>query len=286
MIYDFSKCKKSNKYYGGSERKIGIIISGEEYMLKFQKYSTFGEKIYNHVSEYIGSHIFELLGLNVQKTYLGLYNGEEVVACKNFINNDDKFVPFNDVGETTLDHKTDDYQYSYLDIMKMLQDNSKLTNLTETIYVFWDMFIIDALIGNFDRHGSNWGFIKRKGRYYLAPIFDNGSCLFPQMNNYDEMEKIINSSEETNKRIFQFPTSQIKINGKKTSYYEVINSMSFSECNEALIRIVERFDLEKINKLIDGTVFINDIHRMFYKHMIKERFEKILLSTYLKLKER
>ena len=28
------------------------------------------------------------------------------------------------------------------------------------------MYIIDALIGNFDRHGNNWGFIKSNNKYY------------------------------------------------------------------------------------------------------------------------
>ena len=27
---------------------------------------------------------------------------------------------------------------------------------------FWDMFIIDALIGNHDRHNGNWGFLLNK----------------------------------------------------------------------------------------------------------------------------
>lgn len=89
-------------------------------MIKFQKYNNFGEKIYNHISEYIGCHIFELLGFEVQETYLGIYNDEEVVACKNFIVNNYQFVPFNDVGESTLDNDKERYQYSYEDIMQML----------------------------------------------------------------------------------------------------------------------------------------------------------------------
>lgn len=24
---------------------------------------------------------------------------------------------------------------------------------------FWDMFVVDALLGNFDRHNGNWGFL-------------------------------------------------------------------------------------------------------------------------------
>ena len=34
---DFSRCKKTNTYYGGSEKKLGILIDGNEFMIKFQK---------------------------------------------------------------------------------------------------------------------------------------------------------------------------------------------------------------------------------------------------------
>lgn len=283
-MFDFSKYPKSNNYYGGSERKFGIIIDNCEYMLKFQKKEMFTKRC-NHICEYLGSHIFELLGFNVQETFLGSYNGEEVVACKNFIvNTSSQFVPFNDVGESSLEQDKEQYQYSYEDIMRMLRENVKLTNIQETISIFWDMYVVDALIGNFDRHGSNWGFLKKDNKYTLAPIFDNGSSLFPQMIDENMMEQIINSEEETDNRIYKFPTSQVKLNGNKSSYYEVINSLQFDECNTSVIKIVEKFSQEKINALIDDTPFISDMHKKFYKYMIEQRFKKILEPAYKKLK--
>lgn len=53
------------------------------------------------------------------------------------------------------------------------------------------MYIVDALLGNFDRHGANWGFLKKNNKYSLAPIFNNGSSLFPQMIDENEMKLII-----------------------------------------------------------------------------------------------
>ncbi len=283
---DFSNYEISNTYFGGSEKKIGLIISGNEYMIKFQKRTEFGKRN-NHISEYIGSHIFDILGFSVQETYLGTYKGEQVVACKNFIENGYQFVPFNDVGESTLDQDKEKYQYSYSDIMNMLRDNSKLTDVRETIDAFWQLYIVDALLGNFDRHGSNWGFLKKDNKYTLAPVFDNGSSLFPNMTDEDEMKTVINSKEETNKRIFTFPTSQIKLNNKKSSYYDVIHSLKYRECNVALINIYNRTDLEKINSFIDNDViFITELQKEFYKHMLKNRFEKIIKSSYEALMER
>ena len=285
-MIDFSVYEKTNTYYGGSERKFGINVDGFEYMIKFQKQTNFGVKRLNHISEYIGSHIFELLGFEVQATYLGLYNGEQVVACKNFIDGENQFVPFNDVGESSLEQDKETYQYSYQDIMQMLKDNVKLTNVEETISMFWDIYVVDALIGNFDRHGANWGFLKKHNKYRLAPVFDNGSALYPQLVDEDMMKRIMESEELTNERIYKFPTSQVQLNGKKSSYCEVINSLQFPECNEAVVKICERYGQEKMDELIDETPFLTDTHKAFYKYMLRQRFEKILLPAYKKLTEK
>lgn len=276
---DFSKYKPTDTYYAGSEKKIGIKVDGAEYMLKFQKKTAFGSR-FNHISEYIGSHIFALLGFDVQKTVLGTYNGKQVVACKNFNSQSEQFVPFNDIGESTLDQDKETYQYNYEDIMQLLRDNSKLTDVNESIAMFWKIYIVDAFIGNFDRHGANWGFMKKDNKYRLAPVFDNGSCLFSQLIDEDEMKQVILSEEETDKRVYKFPTSQIKLNGKKSSYYDVIHSLSFAECNDALLVVFPRIDMKKVHRLVDETIFVSDTHKDFYKHMLEARYEKILKSSY------
>ncbi len=281
MYYDFSNYKLSNIRYGGSERKLGILINDEPYMLKFQKNTKFGKRN-NHLSEFLGSHIFELLGFNVHKTYLGKYKGEFVVACKDFVINGYEFVPFNDVGESTIETDKETYQYTYEDIVLLLEKNRKITNVDETISIFFEMYMVDALLGNFDRHGANWGFLKKENKYQLAPIFDNGSCLFPQLVNEDEMNYILNNENELNERIYKFPTSQIKLGNKKSSYYEVISSLKYKECNEALIKIYPKVDINKIGELINS-LDISTIHKNFYTSIIMERYKKILKHSYDKL---
>ena len=286
---DFSNYELGSINYGGSERKLSILVPNEaghkcDYMLKFQKNTPFG-KINNHLSEFIGSHIFEILGFKAQKTFLGTYNGENVVACKSFLDSEEQFVPFNDVGESTLDNDKERYQYEYSDIMQMLRDNSKLTKVDETISEFWQIFIVDALLGNFDRHGANWGFVKRCGSYSLAPVFDNGSCLFPRMTDEEEMRLIIGSNEETNKRVFEFPTSQVKLHGRKSSYYEVISSLEFEQCNQALLAMMERIDMNEILGFVDSIDCISNTHKDFYKHMLVSRYRLILQDSATKLTE-
>lgn len=279
---DYTHFKLTTRFYGGSERKVGILLDGVPYMLKFQKKTPFGMR-YNTISEYLGSHIYQMLGFICQDTYLGVYKGENVVACKDFVIDGYEFVPFNDVGESTIEEDKEQYQYSYEDIVKILIDNKKLTNVKETISSFFEIFIVDALLGNFDRHGGNWGFLKKDNKYYLAPVFDNGSCLYPNMIDEEEMQSIINDEEQINKRVYEYPTSQIRLNERKSSYFEVISSLQFEEMNKALLKICPLINLDKIYALVDEISYISDIHKMFYKTMIKNRYEKIIKYSYEKL---
>jgi len=285
MLFEFSKCKLSNRYYGGSEKKLGILIDGEPYMLKFQKKDPFSYH-FNHMSEYVGSHIFEMLGFDVHHTILGTYKGENVVACKDFLKDGLLFVPFNDIGESTIEEDKSKYQYSYEDIIILLEKNKKITNVSETISSFFDIYIVDALLGNFDRHGANWGFLKRENKYTLAPVFDNGSCLFPQMWDENEMLYILNNEKEIDERIYKFPTSKIKMNNKKSSYFDVISSNKFEECNKSLIKIYKKINLQKINAFIDNIENLSEVHKRFYKVMLEQRYKKIIEFSYNKLKDK
>lgn len=283
---DFSKYNIDlDVFYSGAERKNQITINGNRYIIKYQKNSEIG-LIYNHVSEYLGSHIFELLGIPVQDTQLGTYAGENVVVVRNFCEEGEVLVHFNDIGESSLEEDKELFQYSYDDIQKMLEENRKLTRVQETIERFWDMFIVDALNGNFDRHGGNWGFIKKDNKYSMAPVYDNGSSMYPRINTDERILEILNNQEEIDRRIYQFPTSHIKLNGRKSSYYEVINSLQFEECNKALKKIVSKIDFEKIDKLIDSIESVSDIRKKFYKTMYRYRYEKILKLALDKLKGR
>lgn len=82
-IIDFSKCPNNGIQYSGSEKKQGIIFSNSYFMLKFRK-TIPPRQMYNHVSEYLASHIFALAGIDVHETVLGHYYDEEVVAVKDF----------------------------------------------------------------------------------------------------------------------------------------------------------------------------------------------------------
>lgn len=158
-------------------------------------------------------------------------------------------------------------------------DSKKLTEW------FWDMFIVDALIGNWDRHNGNWGFLYNTvtDEISLAPVYDCGSCLFPQANE-EIMQKTLDDPAEREIRIFERPLSGIKINGQKIQYFKFISSLKNRDCNKALKRIFPRIDMEKIDNIVNETPFISDLQKEFYKTMLRERKERILDFSFQKLR--
>ncbi len=146
---------------------------------------------------------------------------------------------------------------------------------------FWDMFIVDALIGNWNRHNGNWGFLydTRTDTLQLAPVYDCGSSLYPQADE-KIMESVLLNENEMNYRIFEIPVSTIMINGKKIKYFDFISSLQNEECNRTLRRIMPQIDMAKILEIVRETPFISDLQKQFYITVLERRKERILDFSY------
>ena len=292
-MMDFTNCNINKfKYYGGKNGgKICIIYNKENYMLKFpsMKDTFINEHEYSNscISEYISCNILKTLGLNVQETILGTYkinnNEKIVVACKDFTSDGTIFKQFAELKNSQIETSKNGYGTELSEIIETIE-NQLIYDVKKLKDFFWDMFIADSLIGNFDRHNGNWGFLinENQKKIDIAPIYDCASCLYSQLTD-ENISKIINDEEEMNARVFVFPTSALKLNDKKINYFEYINSVKNEDCNNALLRIFPKIDIEKINNIIDETPYISEIRKEFYKKILKMRYEKILKHSYEKL---
>lgn len=91
-MIDFTNCKTRKKAYGGANgTKRCIVYHDENYMLKLSSHPTRKTALsYTNscISEYIGCHVYEMLGISVQETILGTYMTKNIrrlgVACKDF----------------------------------------------------------------------------------------------------------------------------------------------------------------------------------------------------------
>lgn len=293
-MIDFTNLPVRNKTYAGANgSKISIVYNDELYMLKFPSVPNINKNMsYANgcISEYLGCHIFESIGIPVQQTLLGTYerNGKEkiVVACKDFTANGLVLQDFASLKNTIIDSANNGYGTELSDIIQTLEEQTAMDPVVLTEW-FWDMFIVDALIGNWDRHNGNWGFLYNivTDEISLAPIYDCGSCLFPQADE-EIMRRTLDDPAEREVRIFERPLSGIKINGQKIQYFKFISSLENKDCNAALKRIIPRIDMNKIYQIIEDTPFISNLQKDFYKTMLSERKERILDYSYQMLIKR
>lgn len=291
---DFTKCEqKRKKYEGANGSKISIVYEGELYMLKFPPISKRNKALsYKNdcISEYIGCHILETLGLPVQKTLLGTYNvgGKEkvVVACKDITESDWQLIPFAGLKNEAISTPTEGYNTELSEILSAFEEQRDFPP-KELKRFFWSAFIGDALIGNWDRHNGNWGFLynQKTDRIKLAPLYDCGSSLYPSADE-ETMQSVFSNAEEYRVRIYERPYSAIKENGENINYFNFIYSLKNEGCNNALKEIYPKINLDKINLIIDETPYISETQRHFYKSMLEGRKSLILKVSYKKLLER
>ena len=102
---------------------------------------------------------------------------------------------------------------------------------------FWNVFIVDALIGNWDRHNGNWGFLYNTAtdEIAIAPVYDCGSCLYPQADEAI-MRDTIDKQPERDFRTFSIPLSALRSMAKKINYFDFISSLENADCSKALKR--------------------------------------------------
>ena len=277
-MIDFTNAIEEFNNYRGSEKKKTLIYNNKKYLVKFPDPIREKNKnisyINNAFSEYVGSNIFKIVGFKTQNTILGKYEykGKEkiVCACEDFTDDENVLYEFENLALSTNPDKKIETELN--DIMEVIEEN-QMIDTEETKKKFWNMFIVDSLIGNTDRHNGNWGFLLNKstGKIEFSPIYDCGSCLNPMLE--DEELKKINDTELKKLAINCY--SCLKENGKKINYMTYIKQMKNEECNNAIKRLFNNINLTEIKKFIDNIECMSEVRKEFYKKIIEQRYNVI-----------
>lgn len=287
---DFTGCRRilGKAYNGANGKKIAVEYEGQQYMLKFPPSgrSKPTELSYTNscFSEHIACSIFNMLGVTAQETILGTFDvagkTKIVCACRDFTADGRQLLDFCSIKNTILDSDSNGNGTELSDILETIEKQQFLEP-GRLLEHFWDVFVIDALLGNFDRHNGNWGFLYDpvSKTTDLAPVYDCGSCLLPQADE-SVMQNVLENEDALNRRVFQFPTSAVKLDGRKINYYDHLTKAENADCNEAVKRICDRMDMGKIGRFIEKTPYISGLQKAFYKQYIGARASLILAPAY------
>lgn len=310
-IYNFNDCPlsfKNGSYGGMTGSKDGIIFKGEEWMLKYPKnLSQMGGENASYstapLSEYLGSHIYEILEYETHQTLLGEKNEKIVVACKDFAidkllleirtlkNHTGTDNP--EILEKVSSSSENNHSVNLEGLLLLLDKNPVMSKISGIKERFFEQAIIDIFINNNDRNNGNWGILRERGKAdTLAPVFDNGSCFSTKISE-DKIKRLLSSSELCNNAI-----NVLTAYGKNGHNYSAKNFFEevrdIPEYKNAVLRLVPLIQkkLPEIKSMMDdipvsyktskGTVLsvLSDIRRKYYQIQLDIRLEKLLLPEY------
>ena len=242
-----------NNTTDGALKKAWIIEDGTRYLLK----SGYKNETLQPFNEVLASEICKRLGFNHVEYTLDTYKDMVVSKCPCFINKDTELITCSQIINDKKKHDNiDDYE----EYIKILEQHN-ITNAREKVE---NMYILDFLIMNEDRHLNNFGIIRDVNTLEwldVAPIFDNGQSL--NIEYYDDNE--------------------VHIAGTGRLFYEV---KSFDEIIK-VVKDLKRIDISKLDGIVEW--FDDLLHQ--YQDLTKMsdgRIEKlcVLLNRQInKLKE-
>lgn len=200
--------KTPNNTTDGMLKKAWIIEKGTRYLLK----SGYRNEILQSFNEILASEICDRLGFKHVEYTLDTYKDVVVSKCPCFINKDIELITCYQIRNNMKRH---DNEEDYEDYIKVLEDNGIKDARTK----IENMYILDFLIMNEDRHLNNFGIIRDVNTLKwldVAPIFDNGMALnvpyysddeviiagegrfFYEVKPFDEIIKIVSDLKRIN----------------------------------------------------------------------------------------
>lgn len=224
-IVSASSLNTPNNTTDGMLRKAWIIENNTRYLLK----SGYKNELLQPFNEVLASEICDRLGFDHVKYTLDTYKDTVVSKCPCFITKNTELITCHQI-RNNMDRydSTKDYE----EYIKILEEHGIVDARTQ----MENMFILDFLIMNEDRHLNNFGIIRDVNTLKwlkCAPIFDNGQSL--NTLYYDENE--------------------LHISGEGRFFYEV---KPFDEIIK-IVKNLKRIDIDKLNDLPEW--FDNLLHQ-------------------------
>lgn len=262
---------RNGREYNGSEIKLGVTIDGSNYILKRQK-----KDWLNVQSELIASRFIKYLGGNVHTVLPGIYDNEQVVLCKDFTDIGSCLKTLASLNSSSID--TDDFMHEYY-VDDIIYELAKIRNLdvSSALQQFYWMFIYDAILGNSDRHKGNFGVLSAGEKHVMAPIFDNGACLFPRNHRY------VIDCDWMYERVFTFPNSKIMFCEKplkeRSSYAQVISD---GRIPDEVLKQAQNLDVVAVMQKVCDDFGITGIQASYYKTIVFYRYECIIKQKHFR----
>lgn len=205
-----------NNTTDGMLKKTWIIENGKRYLLK----GGYKSDIMQPFNEVLATEICKRLGFEHVEYTIDVVKEKVVSKCECLTTKNTEIIPAHQIIYIeNQDKNIKDYE----NYIKILEDNG----IKDARIKLENMYILDFIIMNEDRHLNNFGIIRDVNTLEwinVCPIFDNGQSL--NMQDYDE---------------------EVVISGQGRLFYEV---KSFDEIIK-IVKDIKRIDITKLDGVVE-----------------------------------
>ncbi|MDH8678153.1 HipA domain-containing protein [Fusibacter bizertensis] len=261
-IIDFSQwiVDEDTPYGSGASEKHWLVNeeTNEKGIFKFPKIQYNKKTTGEHLAEKLAYEIAKCIGVSSARVDLGQYQGRVGSMSYMILNSDEELIEgIQYITKIYPNYDSDKFKDSLTgDIYSIQMIMDSLIDLGDKSRKFIEIPLFDCLIGNSDRHHSNWAIIKNRktGKSKFSPVYDNGSSLCCYVNR-EKIDDILRNEQRLESLIYGKSKSLIGWDTEKKirhfDLYEKLLDAYYDECSLFVEKMKANLSDQKINVLIN-----------------------------------
>lgn len=283
-------------YGSGAGEKIWLMNkkTGELGIFKFPKIKSDGSITGEYWAEKLASELGKILGIKCAKVEMGICHNRVGSMSYNFL--DENCVLDEGIAFITREYPNYDPDKLYDETSDTLYNIHMVSKVVpEYLDNILKMCIFDGLIGNSDRHHSNWGIVHQEilgfsdeppfkiieqNNHQFAPLYDNGSslCCFVDEN---ETCSILNDGMRFAAMIYSKSMSAIGWNKKRPiRHFDMmcqIRNEYYSNTLNTVQKIASTITKSSVDSLLDqfDDDIMNNKVKLLLSHFLVERRNRL-----------
>lgn len=249
---------------GRSEKVWLMSKDGDIGLFKFPKIDpATSQETTEHISEHLAHQIGEILGVSTANVDIGTYHGR-IGSMSYLVSQPNEYLK-EGIGFISgiypnydADKMVDTSSGKYYCLEHILQSTYEIVSRD----VWIEMMVFDFLIGNADRHQSNWAILELSGEPWekrevrKCPLYDNGSSLCCYVNDKQLDRMFGKDAGPFNALVDTKSRSIIRIDGSRKAqprHREVVKYLlsEYPETHDICVQFIKKLNNDIIDNLVN-----------------------------------
>ena len=293
-IHDISSVESSDLEQLGTKQKFWFFYHAENSSKWLFKYSR--ENTGEHWSEKIAEQICQLLGIPHVRYELATLNGSLGVISENAIDSECRMIMGNEVLYPNIlcnEERRIEKKHTVARVLEFLESENVRVPVgdfglknQDAASVFCGYLMLDALIGNQDRHHENWAVIANDNDQIrvLCPSYDHAASLGRELTDETRHRRL--NTRDSGYQVRSFVTrARSALFAESTDEKSLTTLDAFLVATErksqvrqfwlARLKVLELVNFESILDRIDETM-MSDVAKNFALQMLLENRDRLL----------